>query len=153
MLQNAKTGSENLLSLTGENYDRMNFVETEDFPLAHALVKEAEVFLDAEHELPEGVRERRNEILMEVASKESISHLFYKLSGKDRAQSMTRLGSILLANGNIDDFLSGEKKLKNIEGFYNAIDGMFDDTATGRSAQDDTLLLQEESTDFVGVDS
>ncbi|KKJ76243.1 hypothetical protein WH95_13525 [Kiloniella litopenaei] len=153
MLQKAKTDSENSLILTRESYDRMSFIETEDFPLAHALVKEAEIFLDAEHELPDGVRERRNEILMEVASKENISHLFYKLSGKDRAQSMTRLGTILLANGNIDDFLSGEKKLTNIEGVYNAIDGMFDDTLNGNVAQDDALLSPEKNTDFVGVDS
>lgn len=68
------------------------------FELLHKLVSESQLIAGASIEIPDSLRAQRDEILLDIASKNDAVGFFYSLSIEDRKRALDAFGEVLIAH-------------------------------------------------------
>jgi hypothetical protein len=129
-LEESANGSSSLPVVMGLTADEwtMQTETVHQLVLMHSVVKDAQLITGAVYEVPTGLRERRDTILLEVARLNDISPFFYSLPPDRRRRALDAFGDLLCAHAPDDSviqhLIDGSQNLAELPALEAALQGL-----------------------------
>jgi hypothetical protein len=121
MLANQPTANALVTGLDPQSF-RLQTEQVHVLSLLHEVVSESDLIAGATIEVPAGIRERRDQMLLDIARQNGADQYLYRLPGDVREKAMARFGDLLLGGGGpgsrdpgfIDRLLDGTEQIEGL---------------------------------------
>ncbi|WP_231727205.1 VPA1269 family protein [Kordiimonas lipolytica] len=98
--------------------------EVNDFTLFQNVISGASLHFDADHEVPDSIVMRRNEILKKIARQNNMEELFFKLTDQENCEAMNSLCSLISESPYVEQLITGEYKITDLPTLKSQFDQM-----------------------------